>query len=415
MIKNFLSKLFLLGFSVVLTLGLAEIALRIAHIGYPALGGKLHLFTWNPYTGVGLRPGAEGMAHTENDVYVRINSAGFHDIEHTKEKPANTFRIAVLGDSFTEAMQVTQDKSFTSVMQQSLAGCPALAGKNIEAMNFGVSGYGTAQELLILRHYAWDYSPDVVVLAFFTGNDVQNDNRILQDDPYRPYFIHQDGKLIEDDSFRNAPGWKSQFSAPHLFLSWAIANSHVLQLIAGAKNYISSRNADGVKPTEMGLNDAVYHAPTDPVWQDAWSVTDDLIGVMNDEVKTHNAKLLVTTLSSSIQVDPDSSARDALAKRLNVPNLFYPDDHVRQIAERDGIAVLTLAPIFLQYAQEHNAQLHGFHGSRQGHWNEAGHKLGGELMAQKVCEMVSQPAGNNLPAGKVAKSGTAPGHAGGLQ
>lgn len=401
MLKNFIAKLLLVVVSVAVALGLMEVALRIAHIGYPSLGGKLHFFQWNPYTGVSLRPGAEGMAHTENEVYVRVNSQGFHDVEHTKEKPANAFRIAVLGDSFTEAMQVSVDKNFSSVMQKDLGNCAGLNGKKVEAINLGVSGYGTGQELQILRHYAWDYSPDLVVLAFFTGNDVQNNNRILQDDPYRPYFVHQNGKLVLDDSFLTAPGFKEQFSAPHMMLSWAIANFHVLQVMAAAKNYISRKNVDGVKPTEMGLNDEIYHAPTDPVWQDAWSVTDDLIGEMNDEVKARNAKLLVVTLSSSIQVDPDPTAREQLMKRLGVPNLFYPDDRVHQVAERDGIPVLTLAPIFLQYAQQHNAQLHGFHGSRQGHWNETGHELGGQLMAQKVCEMVSASAAGQSVASKI--------------
>ena len=391
MLKNILSKALLVVCSIALTLGIAEIGLRVAHIGYPGLGGKLHIFTWNPYTGISLRPGAEGMGHSENDVYVKVNSAGFHDREHSKAKPPNTYRIAVLGDSFTEAMQVPVDESFTSVMEKDLAGCSGLGGKNVEAINFGVSGYGTAQELLVLRHYVWDYSPDMVILAFFTGNDVQNNNRILQDDPFRPYFVHQDGKLVLDNSFQQAPGWKQQFSWPHLALSWAVGHSNLLQVMAAAQNYLTRKNVDGIKPTEMGLNDAIYHAPTDPVWQDAWSVTDELIGVMNDEVKAHNAQFLVTTLSSSIQVDPNGNAREQLEKRLGVPDLLYPDDRVRQVSQKDGIPVLTLAPKFLAYAEQHQVQLHGFHGSNQGHWNEAGHKLGGELMAQKVCEMLSQP------------------------
>jgi hypothetical protein len=391
MLKKILGMLLLFSFSVVITLAVAEVGLRIAHIGYPALGGKLHFYTWNPYAGVSLRPDAKGMVYSENTVYSSINHDGFRDREHTKEKPANTFRIAVLGDSFAEAAQVSTDKAFWTVMQHDLGSCSGLGGKNVEVMNFGVSGYGTAQELQMLRHYVWDYSPDLVMLAFFTGNDVQNNNRILQDDPYRPYFVHQDGKLVLDDAFLHAPGWKSQFNSRHLFLSWAIAHSRVLQVAAAAKNYFGSKNVAGVKPTEMGLDDSIYHPPTDPVWQDAWSVTDDLIGVMNEEVKAHNAQLLVATLSSSIQVDPDPTDREKLEKRLGIPNLFYPDDRVRKVAEADGAAALTIAPAFLEYAQEHHAQLHGFRGSRQGHWNELGHQLGGQMMATKVCGMVSQP------------------------
>jgi hypothetical protein len=400
MLKKVAQKLLLLGFSVVVTLGLCEIALRIAHIGFPSLGGKLSIYTWDDHTGLGLRPGQAQMGHSENDVFIRINNEGQHDVEHTKQKPPKTFRIAVLGDSFTEAMQVPVEKNFTSVMERQLNGCPQLGGKHVEAINFGVSGFGTAQELEKLRHEAWDYSPDLVVLAFFTGNDIQNNSRILQQDPYRPYFVLENGKLVLDDSFVHEPGFHAQFSAFNRFLSWMVGHSRVLQVVVAAKNYHARKNVDGVKPTEMGLDDNVYHDPTDPVWKDAWSVTDDLIGVMNQEVKAHGAQLLVVTLTSSIQVSPDGAAREALEKRLGVPNLYYPDERVAQVAKRDDIPVLTLAPLFLQYAQEHNVQLHGFRGSNQGHWNEAGHELGGELMAKKICEMEA-PA---MPANALASN-----------
>jgi hypothetical protein len=388
--------------SVMVTLLCAEIGLRIAHIGYPDLGGKLHFYTWDPYTGLALRPGAEGMGHEEGDVYWKVNSQGQHDREHSKQKPPNTFRIAVLGDSFAEAMNVPIDKGFSSVLQRELQGCPALQGKNPETINFGVSGFGTAQELQMLRHYAWDYSPDLVLLAFFTGNDVQNNSRALQQDPYRPYFVYQNGKLVLDDSFLRAPGFRSQFNRFHLFLSWAVAHSRVLQVMAAAKNYVSQKTAGGVTSTEMGLNDAVYHAPLDPVWQDAWSVTDGLLVTMNDEIKAKGARFLVVTLSTAIQVDPDPTAREQLEKRLGVPDLLYPDERVNQIAKREGIPVLALAPPFLQYAREHNVQLHGFRANSQGHWNEAGHQLGGELMARKVCQMLQEAPGTESTAHAIA-------------
>jgi hypothetical protein len=392
MLKKFASKLLLLGVSVVMTLVFAEIVLRIAHIGYPSLGGKLLFMQPDPYTGLLLKPGVSVDAYLENPVTVHTNSAGFHDREHSKQKAPNTYRVAVLGDSFTEALQVPIEKTFSSVLERELAGCPELKGKNVEVMNFGVSGYGTAQELQMLRHYAWDYSPDLVLLAFFTGNDTQNNSRPLQQDDYRPYFLLENGKLVLDDSFVNAPGFRSRFSRFNVFMSWSVAHSHLLQVVAAAKNYMSQHNVEGVKTTEMGLNDDVYHEPTDPVWKDAWNVTDALIVEMRDEVKAKGVQFLVVTLSSSIQVDPDPTAREQLMKRLGVPNLFYPDERVAQVSKREDIPVLTLAPIFLQYAQEHNAQLHGFRGNKQGHWNESAHQLGGELMAQKICQMQKQSA-----------------------
>src|SRR5258705_7365451 len=47
----------------------------------------------------------------EGDAQVAINSYGQRDREHTVAKPRNTYRIAVLGDSFAEAYQVNRSEA----------------------------------------------------------------------------------------------------------------------------------------------------------------------------------------------------------------------------------------------------------------------------------------------------------------
>ena len=63
----------------------------------------------------------------------------------TVDKPPNTFRIAVIGDSFAEALQVDLDHTFWSVMERKLAEGWRGNGQRVEVLNFGVSGYGTAR------------------------------------------------------------------------------------------------------------------------------------------------------------------------------------------------------------------------------------------------------------------------------
>jgi len=46
-----------------------------------------------------------------------------------------------------------------------------------EVLNSGVDGYGTAQEFLVLENFMWEYDPDIVLPAFFPGNNVI-DNRL---------------------------------------------------------------------------------------------------------------------------------------------------------------------------------------------------------------------------------------------
>ena len=50
-----------------------------------------------------------------------INSDGLRDREHAKRKPLGTFRVAVLGDSFTLATHVDVEKTYWSVLERYLA------------------------------------------------------------------------------------------------------------------------------------------------------------------------------------------------------------------------------------------------------------------------------------------------------
>jgi hypothetical protein len=388
---------------ILLVLFAAEFALRLAGVRYPT-GGQELFFTWDPHTGVAPRPGAEGFQPTADGyVFVRINSQGLRDREHSLAKPPNTFRIAVLGDSYTEALQVPMEKDFSSVLERELTGCASLNGQTPEVINFGVNSFTTAQELITLREKVWQYSPDLVILAFDSGNNPHKNSRALQQDPYRPYFVEKDGKLELDDSFLTAPGVRSRRPLNNA-VSWGIRESRLMGVAAAGINYVSKGNVEGLTPGGMGLDPALYHEPTDQVWKDAWQVTEDLIAQTRDEVQAKAAKFLLVTLSSSIQVDPDPAVRQDFINRLKITDLFYPEHRLQRLAGSKGIAILTLAPQLQQYAEQHKAHLHGGRtADHQGLLNQLGHQVAGQIMAQKVCSEI-------LPAPRTAAlTGTAGG------
>ena len=86
-----------------------EIGLRIAGIEY-----KLYRIV-DDERGWTYKPGDSGWYRFEGESYVTINREGFLDREHTKVKPDNTFRIALLGDSFVAAREVPPEKAFASI------------------------------------------------------------------------------------------------------------------------------------------------------------------------------------------------------------------------------------------------------------------------------------------------------------
>ena len=390
MIKNWIKNLSLVIMGITISLVIFELVLWAANISYPSF------YESNFYTGASLRPGAEGWWRKEGEAYIRINSAGLRDREHTIEKPANTFRIAVLGDSFAEAMQVPQQHAFWAVLESELQQCPPFQNRNIEVINFGVSGYGTAQELMMFRHIASPYSPDMVILAFLTANDIRNNVRALEGDPIRPYFVYKNDHLELDASFRDSSGYRIRQHLLTKVLYKVMAYSRVLQLLNEGKNRLNAmlartlQKAEGSKQGvhgEVGLGDMVFFAPGDQLWKEAWQVTEGLIVMMREEVEKSGANFMVVTLTGGIQVDPNPSRRKAYMDRLGVSNLFYPDSRIKSLGEREGIRVLNLVFPFLAYAEEHRVALHGFEntGLGGGHWNSYGHRLGGTLIAEEIC------------------------------
>ena len=266
----------LLLFSLGICVLLFEIVLRIANVSFP-------IFTVvDEHTGWRLRAGAEGWHTGEGTIYIRINNHGLRNRNTTYQKPEGTLRIAVLGDSFAEARQVEMDSTFSTVAESELAQCTTKETQHIEVMNFGVSGFGTAQEYLLLQVYVWQFDPDIIVLAFFSGNDVRNNSKQLSNDPNSPYFIYNDdGTLQRDLSFRSSPLYTSQTRLSHKLLGAAINKSRTLQVLNRVRNVLRQQEHQEEPREEpeqhiAGLDTTgIYTTPSTDAWEEAWNITED--------------------------------------------------------------------------------------------------------------------------------------------
>jgi hypothetical protein len=389
---------------------MAEVAVRVSGLA------KVSLYTWDAYRGWGLKPDASGWQREEGAGFIQVNNAGFRGPQWTIAKPPDTLRIAVIGDSFTEAPQVAYEQTFCAVAERALGGCKGLGGKKIQVMNFGTDAYGTAQELVTLRRHVWQYSPDLVVLAFFSGNDLRNNSTVLESDKCRPFYVFEGDKLVLGGPFE-----RSRWFYLSCMVRFESRHSQVLNLIGDAKSDIRSKmkameasrsSAAAPKPAareieggfmpvveqqpatlghEAGLEDNIYNPPATPVWQDAWRVTEGIITMMARETAAHHVPLLVVTLANPPQVYPSPTVRGYYLMTYRSTDIFYPDERIKALGEREGFDVLNLAAPMQAYADEHQVFLTGFKSTKLGigHWNAEGHKLAGELIAQKICEMLA--------------------------
>lgn len=378
-------------FVVVVSLALGEMVLRLAGFSYP------RFFVRDAVTGSWHNSGIEGQWRTENRTWVRINSDGLRDVEHIVAKPAGVFRIAILGDSYAEAMQVELEQTFWYILQTELNRCGVFAPKRVEIINFGVSGFGTAQELLALQHRAWKYSPDLVLLAFLTGNDIRNNSKALEPEKEIPFFRMEGGKLALDDSFRESEGFRRGTSIGARSRDVMTRHSRLAQAMEMAKEIIRNKESAGAQTSkypglESGLPVEVYSHPSDQAWADAWVVTEALLLAMRDDVDRHGAQFMVATLSNGIQVRPDEAVRLAFQRGAGVKDVFYPDHRISDFLRGNDVDVITLAPQMLEEARRAGRYLHGFPGrpAGEGHWNAHGHRIAGELIGRRLCQSTSR-------------------------
>ena len=359
------------------------------------------MYQWDADRGWALRPGATELQHKEGDAFVQINRDGMRDREHSYVKPANTIRIAFIGDSFTEAEQVAIQDDFVSVVERRLATCARLHGRKVETLNFGCDSYGTTQEFATLERHVWKFTPDIVVLLFFAGNDLRNNSIALEWHQCQPFYVVRNDQLVLTGPFLDSPVFRtrcmikfeSRRSAALNVIGDSIAR---IRSVAKAERatLLEHRSKTTGPLAELGLDNVIYGPPQNADWEAAWKVTEKLLIAINQNVQQHGAQFLAVTATVGTQVYPDPAWRARYEKKLAVTDLFYPDRRIHDVGARAGFPVLNLAPAFQSFADEHHVYLHGFANTKlgMGHWNEAGHHLAGQLIADRLCDLIEHPS-----------------------
>jgi hypothetical protein len=162
-------------FAVLLTLLLAELAFSLI-FPVPFSLEKNMYFEPNSYTGYRHRPNAVG-AYL-NGVEAMANSRGHRDEEVVAPKPDGTFRILMIGDSFTVGANVEQAEAFPQVLERLLS---QNRTRSVEVVNAGTGGWSPFQYAQYLEHYGDELQPDLILVGFFVGNDSYVDRFRVED------------------------------------------------------------------------------------------------------------------------------------------------------------------------------------------------------------------------------------------
>ncbi|MGZ3734848.1 MAG: SGNH/GDSL hydrolase family protein [Bdellovibrionota bacterium] len=108
-------------------------------------------------------------------VDVEINSDGLRNRELPPAKASGTYRIAVMGDSFTLGWGVPEEQTYARLIEQNLR---KRCGPSVETLNFGIGNYNTQQVTAATRLQALPKQPDQILYGFYW-----NDAEPIQHEP----------------------------------------------------------------------------------------------------------------------------------------------------------------------------------------------------------------------------------------
>jgi lysophospholipase L1-like esterase len=318
------------------------------------------------------------------------NSQGLRDRERTVLKPAGTVRIAVLGDSMAEGMQVALEQTFPSVLEELLGARACPGGAPVEVINFAVQGYGTAQQRLTLNQQVWAYDPDVVVLAMFPGNDVRDNVRALKGLDYLPFYTLVEGNLVLDLSFRQRWSYRVRTLGAGVIRYSRLAqwfNRTRFLLKAQLRAWSDRRQSEARGLGEAGVDNMVFLDPAPLEWEQAWRVTEAIVARMNKDTMAHGARFVVAIVGTAAEVNPDEGPRTALAAAIGASDLSPPRRRVTALGLKAGFPVLDLVEPLRRDAVRQNACLHGEIGAPPctGHLTPAGHRAVADALAGHLC------------------------------
>jgi hypothetical protein len=184
--------------STVSNVWLAVISSMIAYSAIDIVGGVVFIRPLSPaivsdaHTHHRLKSDKVSYIETTEYAYLQhVNHLGLRGPDIDSAKAHDTFRILMLGDSFTMGKGVADSETFSHLLEISLnRSVQGTHGPKIEVINGGVDSYAPILSSLQLMQLAPVISPDLVVLNFDMSD-------LLQEQAYRSLAIKDtDGVIV---------------------------------------------------------------------------------------------------------------------------------------------------------------------------------------------------------------------------
>jgi hypothetical protein len=320
----------------------------------------------------------------EFHVLVQLNNFGLHAPSYTLAKPPGVYRILIVGDSFPQGMQVEMQETFPWLLGEKLG---QVDGKRVEVINLSIDAFGTDRELLLYAMLGWQFQPDVMLLALYPGNDIQDNEIDLEAFRYgyrlnRPFFTLGDNDVL---NFHNSVQLDRSLYPDSYAFQW-LANLQAAQTDAPPENLPDRPRVTGKDPyaLEYPVELGVY-LPEDAHWQNAWKITEMLLAEFRYAVAPSEIPFIVVIIPDRRAVhEVDWQATldqyGDLLPDLRDADPTAPASRMVQFLNELAIANLNLTSPLLDWTYAHPGRRLYYAGD--GHFTPDGHAVTADSIAE---------------------------------
>lgn len=281
MVRKIALNLLLLGLSLLIAALIGEGVLRLIMKDSIVLFPRYHT---NAYYGEfeirRFRPNSE-FWHTSIDGSWRFqtDTRGLRNSRSIPyEKSPGVTRILALGDSHTAGYEVGQDETFAAVLEKLYRA----DGVEAEVVNAGISGFGTAEQLVYLENEGLKFDPDVVVVAFY-AND-------FEDNVKSGLFALKDGELIVKKT-SHVPGVRIQNAMyDWAIIRWLSENSYFYSFVFNSVYEVAKASLAAARKEEVQTD---YAIATGDINDYQYNLAEKLVAALAKSCENKGIRLVI--------------------------------------------------------------------------------------------------------------------------
>jgi hypothetical protein len=330
------------------------------------------LLVSDPVVGKKFLPGYAGRTFVPEcgcEVDLRFDRDGLRGPDRPEAKPPGVRRLVLLGDSMIASVATREEATLARRLEDRLGEGAA----RWEVRNAGVSSSSTGTELVLYREVLSRSEPDVVLLAFYEGNDLADNSPELTHGASRLYF-----ELDGEGSLRALP-----FRRPGAALgAWLDRHSrlYVWQKTAIRQLTTAARAAR----SELDPGDFAFADPEPPAVARAWRLTAALVSALRDETAVSGTRLGVVAIPPAVALYDDLWSRlSARGRRAGIElRRDAPDERLGAICRELHLPFLSLTPDFAEVAAHRDSTRLDEQLFIEGryHWNERGNAVAADAV-----------------------------------